>query len=156
MEDSERRRQAEEQRKRASLRPTPWDKLRELVDANTGSFGRSYVSLKSHEELCFGRQLTVDVPLFNEWAVEKDVNVVSSVRSKRGNMVGTVRRPPYTIGALEVQLLYIPKPKDASDDDMPKSMGGAVREMAAAEQVKEAKHEGALSQQGGDCPVSIS
>ena len=160
-EQAERRRQEEIERRRLlAVRTSPWDKLRDLVDAGTGSFARSYISLKSHESQCFGRQLTVDVPLFNEWALEKDVGVVSSVRSKRTN--GTlsqrgdcvVRRPPYPIGKLELQLLYIPKPKDASEDDMPKSMSGAVREMATAEQVKEAKWEGCLSQQGGDCPVS--
>ena len=125
------------------------------MDAHTGSFARSYVSLKTHEEQCFGRPLTVDVPLYNEWALEKDASLVSSVRSRRGgNNVGTVRRPPYTVGALEVQLLYVPKPREATDEDMPKSMSGAIREMGAAEKVKETKHEGALSQQGGDCPVS--
>ena len=134
--------------------------MREVVDAPTGSFGRSYISLKSHEEQCFGRQLTVEVPLYNEWALEKDMSVVSSVRSKRsqgtmGMRDGAVRRPPYHIGNLELQLVYIPKPKDATDDDMPKSMSGAIREMAAAELVKQSKHEGCLSQQGGDCPVCL-
>lgn len=157
-EESERRRHEEAERRRLASRPTPWDKLRELVDASSGSFARSYISLKSHEDQAFGRPLTVDVPLFNEWALEKDANVVSSVRSKRnmGNRgEGVVRRPPYTIGKLELQLFYVPRPKTAGDDDMPKSMSGAIREITAAEQVKEAKWEGCLSQQGGDCPVSI-
>jgi len=35
-------------------------------------------------------------------------------------------------------------------------MSGAVREMDASEKIKEVKHEGALSQQGGDCPVSAT
>lgn len=159
-EVAERQRQAEEkERKRLSAKPTPWDLMRELVDGRTGSFARAYVSLKSHEQQCFGRQLTVDVPCFNEWALEKDASVVSSVRSKRnnGNLAfgrtdGTIRRPPYTIGQLELQLLFIPKPKNATDDAMPKSMSSAVREMKAAEQVKEVSWEGCLSQQGGDCP----
>lgn len=162
---AERQRQEEIQRKRVSLKPKPtqWDLMREVVDAKTGSFARSYVSLKSHESQCFGRPFTVDVPCFNEWALEKDANVVSSVRSKRnngnrafGNADGAIRRPPYTIGKLELQLLYIPKPKIATDNDMPKSMSSAIREMKAAEQVKEAFWEGPLSQQGGDCPVRIS
>ncbi|GAB7348685.1 hypothetical protein MBLNU459_g7431t1 [Dothideomycetes sp. NU459] len=155
----ERRRQEEHERKRASVKPTPWDHMREVVDAKSGSFARAYVSLKSHETQCFGRQLTVDIPCFNEWALEKDVSVVSSVRSKRNNgnlgfgrTDGTIRRPPYTIGKLELQLLFVPKPKNASDSDMPKSMSGAIREMKAAEQVKESTWEGTLSQQGGDCP----
>ncbi|KAL1301623.1 hypothetical protein AAFC00_005848 [Neodothiora populina] len=160
LELAERRRREEIERKRASVpKPTPWDFMREVVDAKTGSFARSYVSLKSHEGQCFGRPLTVDVPCFNEWALEKDANVVSSVRSKRNNgglaygrADGAIRRPPYVVGKLELQLLYIPRPKSASDEDMPKSMSSAIREMKAAEQVKEAFWEGCLSQQGGDCP----
>lgn len=160
--DAERRRQEEYERaKRASVRTTPWDMMREVVDAKSGSFARAYVSLKSHETQCFGRQCTVDIPCFNEWALEKDVSVVSSVRSKRNNgnlgfgrADGAIRRPPYTVGKLELQLLFVPKPKNATDNDMPKSMSGAVREMKAAEQVKESTWEGCLSQQGGDCPVS--
>ncbi|OBW69366.1 MAG: Uncharacterized protein AUREO_005720 [Aureobasidium pullulans] len=155
----ERRQQEEMQRKRASSKPTTWDMLREVVDAKSGSFARAYVSLKSHESQCFGRQLTVDVPCFNEWAIEKDADVVSSVRSKRNNgnpgfggRDGTIRRPPYAVGKLELQLMYIPKPKGAGDEHMPKSMSSAVREMKAAEQVKESSWEGCLSQQGGDCP----
>ncbi|KAH0413926.1 DUF1709-domain-containing protein, partial [Aureobasidium melanogenum] len=155
----ERRQQEEMQRKRASVKPTSWDMLREVVDAKSGSFARAYVSLKSHESQCFGRQLTVDVPCFNEWAIEKDADVVSSVRSKRNNgnpgfggRDGTIRRPPYAIGKLELQLMYIPKPKGAGDEHMPKSMSSAIREMKAAEQVKESSWEGCLSQQGGDCP----
>ena len=163
VEERQRQEAAERERKRTSVKPTQWDLMRELVDAKTGSFARSYVSLKSHETQCFGRPLTVDVPCFNEWALEKDANVVSSVRSKRnnGNLAfgradGAVRRPPYTVGKLELQLLFIPKPKIASDDDMPKSMSSAIREMKAAEQVKEASWEGCLSQQGGDCPVCLA
>ncbi|KAI5243318.1 DUF1709-domain-containing protein [Aureobasidium subglaciale] len=155
----ERRQQEEMQRKRASVKPTSWDMLREVVDAKSGSFARAYVSLKSHESQCFGRQLTVDVPCFNEWAMEKDADVVSSIRSKRNNgnpgfggRDGTIRRPPYAVGKLELQLMYIPKPKGSGDEHMPKSMSSAVREMKAAEQVKESSWEGCLSQQGGDCP----
>lgn len=163
-EYAERRRQEEAERRRIPVvKPTVWDAMRELVDAKTGSFARAYVSLKEHETHCFGRPFTVDVPCFNEWALEKDAHVVSSVRSKRnnGNLAygrsdGAVRRPPYTVGKLELQLLYIPKPKVAGDDDMPKSMSSAIREMKAAEQIKEAVWEGCLSQQGGDCPVSTS
>ena len=160
VEDRRRREAAERERKRTSVKPTPWDMMRELVDAKTGSFARAYVSLKSHEAQCFGRPLIVDVPCFNEWALEKDANVVSSVRSKRtngnrafGSADGAVRRPPHVVGNLELQLLFVPKPKIAGDDDMPKSMSSAIREMKAAEQVKESFWEGCLSQQGGDCPV---
>jgi hypothetical protein len=81
--------------------------------------------------------------------------VINSVRNKRGNNAAPVRRPPYIIGYLQLQLLYIPRPKGAIEEDMPKSMSAAVREIgradkAAAENV-EVVHEGCLSQQGGDC-----
>ncbi|KAF4548773.1 PH domain-containing protein 1 [Elsinoe fawcettii] len=157
-EAEERRRVEEAERRRVQDRPTVWDKLRDLVDAQTGSFARAYVGLKGYEEGCYGRVSQVDVPLYNEWAMEKDFNVVSSVRSKRSNGFGmgmrdgVVRRPPYQVGKLEVQLLYIPRGKGVEEEDMPKSMSSAIREMKEAEKVKSVKHEGYLSQQGGDCP----
>ena len=87
-------------------------------------------------------------------ALPWDASVITSVRSKRGANSGPVRRPPYVVGQLELQLLYVPKPKGAGDEDMPKSMSGATREMSKAREVKETVHEGYLSQQGGDCQVS--
>ncbi|KAI7219793.1 DUF1709-domain-containing protein, partial [Hortaea werneckii] len=128
-----------------------WDMLHELVNGADGSFARAYVNLKAHEHGCFGRQMTVDVPCYNEWALEKDSHVVNSVRSKRGTHAGPIRKPPYVVGKLELQLLYVPKPKGAADEQMPKSMSSAVREMGKAREVKEIVHEGCLSQQGGDC-----
>lgn len=149
-EAEDRRLRAEAQRKRASTQPTAWDLLHELVNDSDGSFARAYVNLKAHEKQCFGRQLTVDVPCYNEWALESDSHVVNSVRSKRGNG-GPIRRPPYVVGHLELQLLYVPKPASAVDGEMPKSMSSAIREMSRASEVKEVVHEGHLSQQGGDC-----
>ncbi|KXT01381.1 hypothetical protein AC578_6648 [Pseudocercospora eumusae] len=149
-EAEERRLQEQERRKRASVQPTAWDYLHELVNDVDGSFARSYVNLKAHEKECFGRQLTVDVPCYNEWAQERDAAVVNSVRSKRGN-AGPVRRPPYVVGFLELQLLYVPKPAGATDDHMPKSMSSAMREMNRASDHVEVVHESYLSQQGGDC-----
>ncbi|KAF2714761.1 DUF1709-domain-containing protein [Pleomassaria siparia CBS 279.74] len=125
---------------------TPWDLLHNLVGPD-GSFARAYVCLKNHENQAFGRPLNVDIPCFNEWAV--DDSSVSSVKSKRG---GVVRRPPYRIGKLSLQLLYVPKPKNAKEEDMPKSMNACVRELREAEEMKEKTFEGVLSQQGGDCP----
>jgi hypothetical protein len=127
--------------------------LHELVNANDGSFARAYVNLRTHEQDSFGRPLTVDVPCYNEWALEQDTAVVNSVRSKRGTNSGPVRRPPYVVGNLELQLLYVPKPRGATDEDMPKSMSSAIREMKRASEVKDVAHEGHLSQQGGDCIV---
>jgi hypothetical protein len=112
------------------------------------------VNLRTHEQACFGRPLTVDVPCYNEWALEQDTAVLNSVRSKRGNNSGPVRRPPYVVGNLELQLLYVPKPRGTTDEDMPKSMSSAIREMKRASEVKDVVHEGHLSQQGGDCIVS--
>ena len=153
-EAEERRQQAELRRKRASQIPTAWDLLHDLVNASDGSFARAYVNLKSHERACFGRPVTVDVPCYNEWALEQDTQVVHSVRSKRGTNSGPVRRPPYVVGQLELQLLYVPKPKRAGEEDMPKSMSGAIRAMNRASETVEVVFEGCLSQQGGDCVVS--
>ncbi|KAM3416880.1 hypothetical protein BST61_g8468 [Cercospora zeina] len=149
-EAEERRLLEEERRKRATVTPTAWDLLHDLVNAQDGSFARAYVNLRAHEKQCFGRKLIVDVPCYNEWALERDSQVVNSVRSKRGN-AGPVRRPPYIVGFLQLELLYVPKPAGAGDEDMPKSMSSAVREMNRASERVEIVHEGHLSQQGGDC-----
>jgi hypothetical protein len=135
-------------RQRAAANPTGWDLLHDLVGAD-GSFGRAYVSLQNHEDQCFGRPINVDIPVFNEWAIE-DSAIANSVKSKRG---GNVRRPPYQVAKLQLQLLYIPKPKGATEDDMPKSMNACVRELKEAEEAEKREYEGFLSQQGGDCPV---
>lgn len=150
VEAEERRQNEEARRKRASVQPNSWDLLHDLVNPSDGSFARAYINLKAHEKDCFGRQLTVDVPCYNEWALESDSAVVNSVRSKRGN-VGPIRRPPYVVGQLELQLLYVPRPANATDEDMPKSMGSAIREMSRVVETVDVSHEGHLSQQGGDC-----
>ncbi|KAL9608814.1 MAG: hypothetical protein Q9167_006371 [Letrouitia subvulpina] len=142
-------RQLEAQANRRSIQPTAWELLHKLV-AKDGSFARSYVCLKDHESNAFGRAYTVDVPCFNEWAME---DISASVKSKRSAVNGGVqRRAPYRIGKLELQLLYVPKPKDAKDEDMPKSMNACIRELKEAEASSITKWEGHLSQQGGDCP----
>ncbi|KAK5137915.1 hypothetical protein LTR08_006684 [Meristemomyces frigidus] len=152
----ERRLQEEAQRKRASRPLTSWDLLHDLVNASDGAFARAYINLQAHEPACFGRKLAVDVPCYNEWALERDTAVMHSVRSKKGahHGAGPIRRPPYVVGKLALQLLYVPKPRGAGDEDMPKSMESAVRAMAKlteAERVPEISHEGHLGQQGGDC-----
>lgn len=131
---------------------TAWDLLSPLAAAD-GSFGRSYVCLKDHETRCFGRPYNVDVAAFNEWATE-ETNQSSSVMSKRSVPPPVRKRAPYTVGKLQLQLLFVPKPKGASDDDMPKSMNACIREMKEAELEVARQFEGHLSQQGGDCPVS--
>ncbi|KAF2270280.1 DUF1709-domain-containing protein [Lojkania enalia] len=138
--------QQQEAQAKRNHQASAWDLLHDLVGPD-GSFARAYVSLKNHENQAYGRPLNVDIPCFNEWAV--DDSGASSVKSKRG---GVVRRPPYRIGKLSLQLLYVPKPKHAKDEDMPKSMNACIRELRDAEQIKNQSHEGHLSQQGGDCP----
>ena len=140
---------AEAQRKQG---PTAWELLHHLVGKD-GSFARSYVALKEHEGQAYGRPVTVDIPCFNEWTVEES-RTLTSARSGRSGPPGLQKRAPYRIGKLELQLLYVPKPAEATDDDMPKSMNSCVRELQEAERTAQQVWEGHLSQQGGDCPVS--
>ena len=147
----QREREALQSRQR-NAHPSAWELLSPLA-AEDGSFARSYVCLKEHEARCFGRPYLVDVACFNEWATE-EAGFASSVKSKRGTQA-VVRRAPYKIGKLELQLLFVPRPKGATDDDMPKSMNSCIREMKAAEERLAQCWEGHLSQQGGDCPVSL-
>ncbi len=147
------REQRETQARQLSVHPTAWALLSPLV-AEDGSFARAYVCLKEHEARCFGRPYHVDVACFNEWAME-EAGFASSVKSKRGgNATAVVRRAPYKVGKLELQLLFVPRPKGTSDEDMPKSMNSCIREMKVAEERLSRNFEGHLSQQGGDCPVS--
>lgn len=138
---------------RLNITPTAWDLLSPLA-ADDGSFARSYVCLKEHEARCYGRPYMAEIAAFNEWATE-EASFASSVKSKLGGAPNAVvRRAPYKIGKLEVQLLFVPRPKGATEDDMPKSMNSCVRELKAAEERLSQNWEGHLSQQGGDCPVS--
>ncbi|KAE8359795.1 hypothetical protein BDV27DRAFT_162299 [Aspergillus caelatus] len=140
---------ASQQQKSKDVNAGVWERLRTLI-ARDGSFARAYVALSDHEKHAFGRPYTVDVACFNEWAVEDQP---SSVKSKKSTSSATSqRRPPYKIGKLELQLLFVPKPKGSKDEDMPKSMNACIREMREAESVSSRSWEGFLSQQGGDCP----
>ncbi|KAL2802141.1 hypothetical protein BJX63DRAFT_441377 [Aspergillus granulosus] len=140
---------ASQQQKKQDPNAPVWERLKTLV-ARDGSFARAYVALSDHEKHSFGRPYTVDVACFNEWAVEEQPSSVKSKKSTMSSM--SQRRPPYKIGKLELQLLFVPKPKGAKDDDMPKSMNACIREMRDAENASTRSWEGYLSQQGGDCP----
>lgn len=131
----------------------PFAALRNLV-ARDGAFARSYISLGDHEQAAFGRPYTVDVACFNEWAVDEAMQSMKSKKSSHSNVSGVHKRPPYQVGNLELQLLYVPRPRGAKDDAMPKSMNACVRELREAENTAARTWEGFLSQQGGDCPVS--
>lgn len=145
-----RQRQQELEAERAQSQPSAWDLLRNLVGPD-GSFARAIVSLEDHEQQAFGRPYTVDVPCYNNWATE-DSMTACSTKSKHG---GVQRKPPYKIGNLTVQMLYIPKPKGVADEEMPQSMSACVKQLKEAEAHVDRQFEGHLSQQGGDCPVSI-
>ncbi|SCB65235.1 unnamed protein product [Fusarium graminearum] len=141
--------QKDAQAKQRNIPPTAYELLSPLA-AEDGSFGRAYVCLREHETRCFGRPYLAEVACFNEWATE-EAGFASSVKSKRGN-TNVVRRAPYKVGKLELQLLFVPRPKNATDEDMPKSMNSCIRELKAAEERMSRNWEGHLSQQGGDCP----
>lgn len=145
-----RQRQQELEAQRADREMTAWDLLHDLVGPD-GSFAQAVISLRDHEKKAFGRPLIVDVPCFNSWATEDGITG-SSTRSKHG---GVQRKPPYKIGKLELQLLYIPRPKGVSPDDMPQSMSACVKQLKEAEANTTRFHEGWLSQQGADCPVGL-
>lgn len=153
--ESEMRAQLEAQSARRPVTPPSAYELVQGLVAKDGSFARAYVALSEHEKHTFGRPYNVDITCFNEWALE-EVHLGSS-RSKKG-VTQLQRRPPYEIGKLELQLLYVPKPRGAKDEDMPKSMNGAIRALREAEERVQQQanikgFEGYLSQQGGDCPV---
>lgn len=149
---ADRQKQQDLQTSRRAAQPTAWELLHNLV-AKDGSFARAYVCLKDYESSAYGKPFLVDVPCFNEWATEEAHNG-SSARSKRTG--GVLRKAPYRVGKLELQLFYVPKPKGASDDDMPKSMNACIRDLRDAQMAGPASWEGHLSQQGGDCPVGQS
>lgn len=143
--------QIEAQRAKSPTRPQQpslYDMVQGLV-ARDGSFARAYVTLSEHEKKAFGRPYVVDITCFNEWAMEQATS--GSARMSKGLQ----RRPPYKIGKLELQMLYVPKPKGAKDEDMPKSMNACIRELREAENCAMTQWEGHLSQQGGDCPVCL-
>ena len=159
LKQQEEAQKADRQRQQDALasrraQPTAWDLLHKLVDKD-GNFARSYICLKDHETQAYGKSVTVDVPCFNEWATEESNS--NSYKGKRtGVDAGMQRKAPYKIGKLELQLFFVPKPKGAKDEDMPKSMNACIRELKEAENAKPGHWEGHLSQQGGDCPVSHS
>ena len=157
-EKAAKQKQAEAAAAKKISQPTAWDLLHNLV-AKDGSFARAYICLKDHEQQSYGRPFTVDIPCFNEWASE-EIKTLNSMRSGRGSVVNggqptMQRKAPYSIGKLELQLLFVPKPKGAKDEDMPKSMNACIRELQEAEHTSDKVWEGCLSQQGGDCPVSL-
>lgn len=136
---------------RRPTEPSAWDLLHNLVGED-GSFAQAVISLEEHEAQAYGRPFSVDVPCYNQWAVE-EAAFASSTKSKHG---GIQRKPPYKIGSLSLQMVFVPRPKGVKDEDMPTSMSSCIKQMREAEAAVSKEHEGFLSQQGGDCPVSPS
>lgn len=99
--------QAQAQKAQPEEPLSAWELLSGLV-ARDGSFARSYVCLKDFEQKAYGRPFITEINCFNEWAIEP-----GSLKTKRGN--NPVRRPPYKIGKLEVQMLFVPKPPGMTD-----------------------------------------
>ena len=99
--------QAQAQKAQPEEPLSAWELLNGLV-ARDGSFARSYVCLKDFEQKAYGRPFITEINCFNEWAIEP-----GSLKTKRGN--NPVRRPPYRIGKLEVQMLFVPKPPGMTD-----------------------------------------
>lgn len=110
-EEMAKQEQLQRQQAQETAPATAWDLLHGLV-ARDGSFARSYVCLKDFESQAYGRALTTDIHCFNEWAVD-----TASMKGKKGTQAGLqpARKAPYKIGKLEVQLFFVPKPKNASD-----------------------------------------
>jgi hypothetical protein len=153
----ERERQEEEERQAlqrqqtlAAQKPPSVYEMLQGIAAEDGNFARSYICAKDHEAKSYGKPYVVEVPCFNEWAVDK--NLEAQARSKRGTVM-MAKRPPYRIGKLELQLLFVPKPKGVKDPQMPKSMNACIRELKEAQAADAREWQGHLSQQGGDCPV---
>lgn len=105
--------QAQAQKTQPEEPLSAWELLNGLV-ARDGSFARSYVCLKDFEQKAYGRPFITEINCFNEWAIEP-----GSLKTKRGN--NPVRRPPYRIGKLEVQMLFVPKPPGMTDVRLPPS-----------------------------------
>lgn len=185
IQEEEQSRQANKYDTAAVLRDS-FKRVRPLV-AEDGSFARAYVSLSEFQDLAYGRPHIASIASFNEWATEpvaetQNDSTVASKSSKRAMkmMMGSTsssksnttvtkismrRCPPYQVGILDLQLLFVPKPKSATEEDMPSSMAVAIKEMKEADiqpppppvpTNSSANHvtwEGFLSHQPDDNPV---
>ena len=109
-----------------------------------GSFARVPVEFDKYEKQCFGRKYDADVPCFNQW-------VVSEREAKKKFEPAD---NPREIGKMVLHLLFVPRPANAGDDDMPKSMNDCIRELTAAGKRTQRTMQGSLAQIKGDVLVS--
>lgn len=134
-----------------------WDDL----TAKDGSFGRVSIAFKDYETQVFGKPKSFDVPIYNHWATN---GVVGGSKT---------RRPAYQIGMLQVQMMFIPR--HSKREELPHTLADALsmikqgreqhekdkrslesqikaqKEAQEQERLNATKHEGFLSQLGGDC-----
>lgn len=138
----------------------------EDLTAVDGSFGRVYVAFSQYESEIYGCAATFEIPCYNEWST-----VIKPSSTTPGPK--KTRREPYQIGTLQVQMMFVPR--KSQKETLPRSIKEALSDlrMAAQQQQKEQKtkedlaqaeilakeeeertaikHEGYLSQLGGDC-----
>ncbi|KAA8900532.1 hypothetical protein TRICI_006201 [Trichomonascus ciferrii] len=106
----------------------PW----ESIIATDGSFGRSYVAFSQYKDEIYGRPATFEVPCYNEWG-----------------KTGKSKRPPYKIGKLQVQMMFVPRGN--KKETLPQSIKEALEELRNSRKQEPVEKEGFLSQLGGDC-----
>lgn len=109
--------------------------------AQDGSFARCYIDLQQFEDKITGKALQFDLNCFNEW---------ETMAINTGDR-GVNRRNPYTIGQLEVKMLFVPRsdPREV----LPTSIRSAYESIQELNQELNTTHEGYLHQEGGDCTI---
>ncbi|KAF5094622.1 hypothetical protein D0Z00_003474 [Geotrichum galactomycetum] len=129
----------------------------EDLTAVDGSFGRIYVALSQYENEIYGRAATFEIPLYNEWSINHIS--LSGVGKK-------VKKEPYQIGTLQVQMMFVPRA--SKSEELPGSIKEALNDLRHAVKTRERsskpvviddddgeeeeiKLSGYLSQLGGDC-----
>lgn len=134
----------------------------EDLTAVDGSFGRVYVAFSQYENEIYGRAATFEIPCYNEW---------SKTTASGGTSGAKVRREPYQIAVLQVQMMFVPRA--SKSEALPGSIKEALNDLrlavatqkrgedeakdkAAAKEEEEKKNPavaltGYLSQLGGDC-----
>ncbi len=129
----------------------------EDLTAVDGSFGRIYVALSQYENEIYGRAATFEIPLYNEWSINH--LSLSGVGKK-------VKKEPYQIGTLQVQMMFVPRA--SKSEELPGSIKEALNDLREAVKTRERstkpvaiddddneeeeiKLTGYLSQLGGDC-----
>lgn len=104
--------------------------------ATDGSFARCYVDLEQYEGQILGKACNFNITCFNEWAT-----------SVQGGQV--IKRQPYTIGQLEVKMLFVPRTEPY--EVLPSSIKFAYERLDDLRHERKVQLEGYMHQEGGDC-----